>query len=132
MRWNELVEDIALPDVVFHGTTAEQWSKETGLRMDWSEGNEVDGLHVARSPILPEDYAYWRAKKHGETPILVTFRLDDLLAAGLEFAPNENLLRNGECQGWEDCLTQHGVMIVKGFGDQHKAIGTVQVLKRRK
>jgi hypothetical protein len=128
MRWNE----IELPKIVYHGTTAEQWNLSQGKRLDWTADDATAGLHVARSPVLPEDYAQSRARAEGETPILISFALADLKAAGLQFAPNELHKSEGRCHDWDDCLANYGVMLVLGFSDEHKRLGKVTRLKPKK
>lgn len=117
-----IVESNKIPEFAYHGTSLERWEPDHSTSAE---------LYLASSMETAERYAQeW--EEEGETPIVVRFRIADLVnAPHIRLEPNaEYVNQMVELDGtdpddfsWERTLEEVGTFVADGFTDADKSLG---------
>lgn len=117
-----IVESNTIPEFAYHGTSLERWEP------DHSSSAE---LYLASSLETAKSYAReWGDED--ETPIVVRFRISDLLnSPHITLEPNAEYVNqmveldggNPDDFSWEQTLEEVGTFVAAGFTDADKRLG---------
>lgn len=112
---------------VYHGTNIRRWrqvsthSTELYLATTYAEAQQYADEAYEHSH-THEDPEY---KDQTIAPVVVIFKLDDLIKAGLNFQPDWGWPEANEQTTWEESAKAVGSFCVDGFTEAHKQLGQV-------
>lgn len=126
-KWINLFENQLLPEIVYHGTNLRVWNEQAYhdeplyLTNDRVEAER----HAERTYVAHHDNEDPEYKDPNIVPIVVKFRISDLLDAGLNFEPDWGWDMADENTTWQQSLAAVGSFCIEGFSQSHKALGKV-------